>query len=178
MPNNNITSFFSNEDAPWERLISRVFLGFHYAAMVVLLLMMVVTVVHGIGRYAFNTPIYGLVEMSQFMLTIIIFLTAAYTEVVKGHISIGIVTDRFSKRTQAIIDSATYIFSLIIIIVACWQTIVLGMDFVESTRRSALLYVPHFPFAFIAALAWLMLGIAVLLHLIHYIARAARRARQ
>ena len=178
MSENNVTSFFSSQDAPWERQIARVLLWFLYVGMAFLVIMMVLTVVHALGRYFLGQPIPGLVEMSSFMLVIIIFLAAAYTEVVKGHIVIGIAVDRLSERTQAIIDSITYVLSLVLASVALWQSVVRGILIMEVGKVTSVLAIPHFPFIYVLAFGWVILGLAILLHLIHFVARAVRRARQ
>ena len=102
----------------------------------------------------------------------------AYTEVVKGHIAIGIAVDRLSERTQAIIDSVTYILSLALASMALWQSVVRGILIMEAGKVTAVLGITHFPFIYVLAFGWVILALAILAHLIHFIARAVRRARQ
>ena len=174
MEENKYTSFFSKRDAPWERRIAQVLGVVQYVGMAFVVLMMVLTVIHAVGRYGFNKPITGLVEMSCFMLVIIIFLTGAYTQVVKGHICITLVVDRFSERTQAIIDSITYTLSLAFAIVVFWQSVVRGVYLMGSGYVTAMLGIPHFPFLYIVAIGWGLLALAILLHLIHFVDCAVR----
>lgn len=168
---------FSRQDAPWERGIVSTTLGLQYVGGVFLVALMVLTVIHAMGRYFFGKPIPGLVEMSSFMLVVIIFLTGAYTEIQKGHTVIGIVLERLSERTQAIIDSITYILSLAFVVVAIWRTVAQGVFLMGAEYESAVLGIPHAPFLFVVALGWLMLGLAILVNLIHSCRRAVRRVR-
>ena len=178
MPENKETSFFSRQDSPWERRIADVLRVLGDVGMWFVVAMMALTVVHAIGRYLFNLPVPGLVELSSFMLVVVIFLTGAYTQVVKGHISIGLVIDRLSERTQAIIDSGTYILCLAVAIVAFWQSVARGIYILEAGYVSVVLGIPPFPFLFIVAFGWGILGLAILMHLIHFFLRAVRRLRQ
>lgn len=146
--------------------------------MAFVVVMTLLTVVHAVGRYGFKEPIRGLMEMSCFMLIIIIFLSGAYTQVVKGHVSVGLIVDRFSKRTQAIIDSVTYIISLAVVIVAFWQSLVRGMNLIGSGYVTAALGIPHFPFPFVMAFGWAIFALAILMHLIHFLPRAFRGPKQ
>ena len=174
MAKNEHTSFFSEQDTPWERRIARMLAALEYIGMAFVILMMTLTVVHAVGRYGFDQPITGLIEMSCFMLVIIIFLTIPHTQVMKGHICITLVVDRFPQRTQAIIDSITYTLSLALSIVALWQSVVRGIYLSGSGYVTAMLGIPHFPFVFIVALGWGLIALAILLQLIHFIGQAVR----
>lgn len=168
---------FSNRASPWEKALSRILLGVLYFGMVVMIILMLLTVAHAIGRYAFDCPIEGLVELSCFMLVIIIFSTAACTEMEKAHIVIGTIVDRLSERNQAIIDSISYVLSLMLTLVAFWYTVEQGLYYIEEDYGSLILSIPHFPFVFFVAIGWITLAVAILLRLIHFL-KAIRRASQ
>ena len=129
MPKNEEVNFFSPQDAPWERRTAKILRVLSYVGMVFVVAMMALTVVHATGRYVFNKPVLGVVEMSCFMLVLVIFFTGAYTMVLKGHIKVGVVVDRLPQRTQAIIDSITYILSLGFVVIALWQSVVVSLKF-------------------------------------------------
>ena len=172
------TSFFAKQDSSLERFISNLLLWALYFGMAFVVVMMVITVIHAVGRYGFNSPIPGLVEMSSFMLVLIIFLTAAYTEVEKAHISIGILVDNLPPRIQAVLDCIMYLLSIVVLAAAFWQTINRGLFVKQCEYVSAILHIPHYPFVFIAALGWALLGIAVILRFIRLVGKAFGRGMQ
>ncbi len=174
MPENKEVNYFSLQDAPWERRTANILRVFGYVGMVFVVAMMTLTVVHATGRYVFNSPVLGVVEMSCFMLILVIFFTGAYTQVLKGHIRVGVVVDRLPQRTQAIIDSFTYILSLGFVGIALWQSVVQGFNRMETGYVSIILGIPPFPFLFVMAFGWGMLALALLMHLRHFIAKAVR----
>ena len=155
---------------PWEKVISRILLGLMYFGMIVMISLMMLTVVHATGRYAFNTPIEGLVELSCFMLVMIIFCSGPYTEIAKAHIVIGTLVDRFSARTQAIIDAFSYLLSLALTLIACYYTMQQAIYYIDEDYTSLILSIPHYPFVFFLAFGWLMLGLAITVRLIHFFA--------
>lgn len=178
MSENEGTGLLPNQNLPLEQLITRLFSWILITGMGFVVIMMLMTVVHAIGRYGFSKPIPGLVEMSSFMLVIIIFSSAACTEMNGSHIVIGILADKFPKRVQACLDSFMYILSLGLVIVTIWQTIKRGM-FVEQVQyMSAVLHIPHYPFLYITAFGWTLLGVAIFLRLIHFVVRASGRVTQ
>jgi TRAP-type C4-dicarboxylate transport system permease small subunit len=177
MPDEKEVGLFPINAAPWEKVVGRITLGVLYFGMAVMFILMLLTVVHAVGRYAFNAPIEGLVELSCFMLVIIIFSTAAHTEVKKSHIVIGTIVDRFSEKTQAIIDSISYVLSLLLTLVAFWYTIEQGFYYIEEDYGSLILSIPHYPFVFFVAIGWITLAVAIVLRLINFL-KTIRRATQ
>lgn len=172
------TNFFAKQDSFLEHFISRLLLWALYFGMAFVVVMMILTVIHALGRYGFNTPIPGLVEMSSFMLVLIIFLTIAYTEVEKAHISIGLLVDNLPRRVQAVLDCIMYFLSIVVTAVACWQTISRGLFVKQCEYVSAILHIPHYPFVFIAAFGWALLGMALILRFIRLVGTAFGRGVQ
>lgn len=140
-----------------------------------IVVLMFLTVAHVIGRYFLGSPLPGMVELSSFMLVIIIFLTSGYNEVAKAHTVIRIAIERFPEKVQAIIDTITYLMSLVIIAIACWQSIVRAIFTMKTEYSSAVWGIPHFPFLLVVAFGWLILGLAVLMNLIHSYHKAVGR---
>jgi len=146
--------------------------------MVFVILMMLLTVAHGVGRYIFNSPIKGLVEMSQFMLVLVIFMLMPYTETKKNHLVIGLVVDRMPQKAQAILNSVMYIFSLLVLGVATYRAVERGVFQIGAGQTSMFLRIPHWPFFFIVCLCWLLLMLAVAVNLIHFLRMTRGRAEQ
>ena len=147
----------------------------HYVGMVFALLMMMLTTVHAVGRYLFGLPVPGLVELSSYMMVTMIFLTAPYTALVKGHIAIGVIVDRLSERTQAIIDIFIYLLCLVVSVIAAWQTFVRGFYIMEEKQVSTILSIPNAPFIFIVAIGWSMFSVAILIHIVNSISRGVKK---
>lgn len=147
----------------------------HYVGVGFIIAMMILTVVQSIGRYGFNHPIPGDIELSSFFLVTSTFLVCAYTMVEKRHVSVGLIADRFSPRAQAIIDSFTYILCLVVAIVAFWQSFVRGINMVQVRQSSGVLHIPIFPFIFIVGIGWGMFALATAIHLVHLLAKAVKR---
>ena len=175
MPEKKKFVLFSEQVTPWDRVISRILSWVMYVGMGAMFVLMFLTVIHAIGRYGFNKPIKGLVEISSFMLVIIIFSSGAYTEVEKAHISIGTILDMLSDRAQAIIDSISYILSLGLCVVAFWYTIKQAIYYIDERYASLILGIPHYPFVFYVAVGWITLAAAILLRLLHFLPRTVRR---
>lgn len=137
--------------------------------------MMLLTVVNSVGRYALKQTVTGIIELCSFLLVMIIFLSIAYVEAKKGHIVVGLVVDRLKPRTQAIIDTITYIIGLAVCILATRQTLLEGIRMSHTGEVSLTLSIPFFPFYYVVAFGWAIFSLATLMNLAHFIYRAVKR---
>jgi TRAP-type C4-dicarboxylate transport system permease small subunit len=74
---------------------------------VFLISIMVLVTIHVIGRYFFKSPIAFTVEYSEYIMAIIVFLTAPWVFVQDGHIRIDILPSRLNARNRALLESVT-----------------------------------------------------------------------
>ena len=88
----------------------------------------------------------------------IILLSAAYTQQVKGHVSVDFLTSRFSPKIQRHLQVLTTGLSLAIITIVVWQGLILGLEEKAVTDQ---LRIPKAPFKMLVgvcgALLWLQL---------------------
>ena len=158
-----------------EKVTERALKGIHYLGMAFVILMMLLTTIHAAGRYLFGLPVPGLVELSSYMLVTMIFLTAPYTAMVKGHIAIGVLVDRFSPRTQAVIDILIYTLCLAISVIAAWQTFIRGEYIMKEGQVSTILSIPNAPFVFLVAIGWVLFSFAVLILILNSIVKGVKK---
>jgi TRAP-type C4-dicarboxylate transport system permease small subunit len=78
----------------------------------VLFIMAFVTAEIG-GRYLFNTPIPGHLELSELFMPAIVFLAMAYTQATDGHIRLTILVERFSPGWQRLTELVVLLLSLL-----------------------------------------------------------------
>lgn len=133
------------------------------------------TVIHVIGRYVFSKPIVGQGELAILMLITAAFLIITPTQLVKGHTTIGLIVDRFSKKTQAIIDSFTYFLCLVMTALLFWQSIVRADYIMQAGRETTILGIPIFPVYYLVAFGWGLISLVILMQLIHFILALVKR---
>jgi TRAP-type C4-dicarboxylate transport system permease small subunit len=92
----------------------------YYAALVPIVGATLLTIVDVTGRY-FRNPVVGSINMGALALTLIIALSLAHTQAVKGHIAVDIVFDFFPRRAKIITTFITTVLSLGILIVMAWR---------------------------------------------------------
>ena len=124
--------------------------------------LMLITAADVVMRDVFNRPIPGTVELSQYMLSVFILLGLAYSQQVKAHVAVSIITSRFSERPQLILSIMTTLIGLFIFSILTWQGWVVG---IEERTVSDMLRVPQYPFRLLVAVAALSVCLELLIDL-------------
>ena len=125
-----------------------------YAGMLLILPLMLLTTVDVISRAAWDRPIPGIVELSSYALDVFILLGLAYTQQVKGHVRVSMLTSRMPLRTQQFVEIVVTCLSLFIIALLAWQGFVVGL---EETAVSDMLRIAQRPFKLLVGVAAFLL---------------------
>ena len=139
-------------------VVERVIRGSATIGMVILMPLMLITTGDVLGRGFLHKPIAGTFELSEYMLAVLILLGTAYTQQVKGHVTVTFLTSKFSRNAQLICRVLTLGLSLFIVGILMWQGFKLG---IEETGVTDQLRIPRAPFKMLvgvgAGLLWLQL---------------------
>jgi tripartite ATP-independent transporter DctM subunit len=136
----------------------------------VLFLMVAVTFVDVILRYLFNRPIMGVVEITEVMMIVAVFLSVAYTQYQKGHVSVDLVISRLSAKARLVMNSINSLIALGLFGIVTWRLIVQTLYFAEvHSQHTEYFTLPDAPFAAITVLGLITLSILVLQDLLRNI---------
>ncbi len=86
----------------------------------IIILMMMMVVVDVSGRYLFNKPIVGGIEIEQIMLAYVIFFSFAYALVVGGHVRMTLLLDRFHPRLRLLAELLAGVLGLTLFGLLTW----------------------------------------------------------
>lgn len=146
----------------------------HKVGLAVLFLMMILTVGDVVGRYFFNNPISGTFELTTLMLALVVFFSIGYTQLRRGHISIDVLVSLFPSRVQAVIDSVTCLFSLVLFSLVAWQSAVYAGRLFEGHNVSGVLSLPLYPFVIMVAFGSLLFCLVLLVDLLSSLAKVVK----
>lgn len=119
-----------------------------------------------IGRYLFNSPISGGLELVEFMMAIIVPFGIAYCALHRSHVAVDMVVERFPRKLRLAVDAVTTIASVIFLAILCWQNILNVIDSYNSKMTSAVLQLPSYPFAVPVALGMGLFAAILVAHLL------------
>ena len=125
------------------RCIERLSYGTGYAAGVVLLAIIVLTMVEVVSRYVLKNPLILSDELGGYAMVVVSFLGLAYCAQEKGHIRITFIVERLSPRTTGYIRIASLVLGLVFVAVAAWVSWkFLGDSFTRDMRSNSMLRTP------------------------------------
>lgn len=116
-----------------------------------LALMMILTFFDVIGRYFFNSPLVGTVEVTELLMGMIVYLGIGYTTVFRGHICVDIVITHLPLRIQIFLELITLAISIIFTTLICWQLWIKAADTVATGDVTQLWELPVAPVAYLMA---------------------------
>ena len=126
------------------------------------------------GTVSFMNPIPGTFELTEYALIIIVFFSLGYTQVRGEHISIDIITSKFPKRGQAILDSIMSLVGLVMFGLVAWQGMVYAGRLIEGNNISGVLSIPQAPFAIVVAAGSIVYCLAMLVGFLSNLSKAVK----
>ncbi len=159
----------------FKRIVDTISLVLGLISMGFILPMMLLVVVAVIARYIFKSPITGAAEIS---VTIMLFLPLAipWCAVKNQHIKIDEILNRFPKRVANIIDIVTLTLGMGMSSIISWR--LFGSFLYEFGRTgviSLMLPIPTYPFWFLVFLAWAVMTLVLVTHVIGHVYEAVKR---
>lgn len=123
------------------------------AVAVLLFAMMVVTCIDVAGRYAFDAPLQGAVEINELLLGVIVF--GAFPLVTKRgeHVSITLVDKVFSAAADRVRKAGLAALSCVVLAVMTWQLYEKALVLADYGDRTSYLALPLAPLAFFLSAA-------------------------
>jgi len=156
----------------FQKVIRRITYSVCACGMFLAVPLMLITTGDVVSRGFFNKPIPGTLELSEYMLSIIILLGAAYTQQVKGHVGVDFLTKRFTKKTKGVVEIITTLLCMFIVTIMVWQGFVEG---IHEKTVSDMLRVPQWPFRLLVAVGGFLLLLELLIDLLSAIAKMRRQ---
>ena len=125
------------------RFIEKLSYGTGYAAGLVLLAIIVLTMVEVVSRYVLQNPLILSDELGGYAMVAVSFLGLAYCAQEKGHIRITFIVERVNPRTAGLIRIASLVLGLAFISVCAWASWnFLADSFTRNMRSNSMLMTP------------------------------------
>ncbi len=140
-----------------------------YIAVAMLAVLMLLGASDVIGRYFFNKPIKGTLEISEILLAVIVLFGLAYTSSVGGHVRVDTFVLLFSPRLQAIVGCIVSFLSLIIFFLIGWQGAELALQSWERHRSIDVFFIPIAPFQLFVSIGALAVCLELIVQIRNFI---------
>ncbi len=134
-------------------------------AQLAMVVVMTITVTNVIIRIPLR-PIGGAVELVEMSGAVLLGLGVAYTAIMKGHIMVGVLVERFSPRVRGAIELIVCIISLFFSYILARELLYFAYDRMIAGYETGHLKVPIAPSIYIVAFGFIMLALVLLLDMI------------
>jgi len=125
--------------------------------------MMLLTIADVFLRKVFSQSILGTVEVTEFMMVILLFFAVTQTEILDGHVRVDLIMSRFGERTQTLVDTITQLVCFLLFGLFTWSTLVYAGKMRASGEVSQDLWLPVYPFIYVVALGCALLALSLLI---------------
>lgn len=147
-----------------------------YVCMGLLFSMMLLGTADVTGRYIFNKPIIGTVEIFGILLPAIVLLGLAYTQGAQAHIRMEVLVLRLPRRVQTILSFITTICMLFVSALILWQGVALIITYRHMGRTIETIGVPLFLTQILVPLGALMLCFVLIVQMLQYFIQIKERS--
>jgi TRAP-type transport system small permease protein len=155
-------------------MLTRIFQGAAIAssavAVIALAALAVVTVIDVGGRYFFNKPLLGTVEMSEFLMVILSFGALALAELRNSHITVDFFVTVLPERVRALLEALAALLGILFWSFVAWRAAVHANRIWNAGEVSANLTIPTWPFYLVVTVGCGLLALAL-------VGRVARSVR-
>jgi TRAP-type C4-dicarboxylate transport system permease small subunit len=161
----SIVSFLNKIANPLSQSISNVGAG-------VLVVMMFLTAMDVLLRYFLNRPISGALELTQYMMLIVVVSGLALCTVEKSHVRVEVLIERLPRKMQTILYCITSLLSLGLFSLITRQAVVYAGFLLDAKLTSPVLFIPTFPFVIILALGTAVFCLAIFAEFVYFLSKA------
>ena len=131
---------------------------------VAVLLLMSIATVNAFLRIPFIKSTWrGAYETVGFLGAIVIAFALGYTQKRKDHIVVDILTEKFPKRVNRVLDGINYLITTIFFAIVSWQVFVWGMKISRSGEVSETLKIMFHPFIYSVSLGFAVFSLTLVL---------------
>lgn len=122
-------------------------------------------------------PVKGTFELMGFLGAIVTAFALGYTQTERGHIAVDILVQRFSKKTQRILNGTNYFICMIFFAFAGWQIAKWATTIWKTGEVTETLRIIYYPFTYGVAFGCFVLSLILLVDLLKSLVEEKDRSR-
>jgi TRAP-type C4-dicarboxylate transport system permease small subunit len=152
-------------------LLTKVLFWIAGAGLVGMLLIIVADV---LGIKIFSHPVPGGIEIVSFLAVIAIAFAVALTQVMRGHVAVDFIVEKFPRRAKLVIDAITIFFSVCLFAAMAWYSFKYAGKLKDTGEVSMTQKIPFYPFVYGMAVCFVVTFLVLVRDLVKSIAKAAK----
>jgi TRAP-type C4-dicarboxylate transport system permease small subunit len=110
----------------------------------------------------FHAPFRGAYEVVSFLGAVVIACALGFTQKRKDNIVVNILTERFSKQTNRVLNTFSYFITMLFFAVVAWQVFVYAFHLWQGGEVSETLKLIYYPFVLVTGFGFAALSFTLL----------------
>jgi TRAP-type C4-dicarboxylate transport system permease small subunit len=138
-------------------------------ACVLTVLMMLHVTADVIGRYVFNSPLVGTIEIvSAYYMAGLAFLPLALITRERGHIIVELFTTWMSRRGRTLLDAIVALLTLAYVVMFTWETAVIAIDKtgIREAREAGTGFIPIWQSRWVVPVGFGLMAVYLLIYIV------------
>lgn len=136
---------------------------------VLLLVMLFLGIADVAGRYLFNKPIIGTVEVFEVLLPAMVLLSLAYTQQLKAHVTVDLFCSKLPPRPRAIVGMMTTLWAIILFALIAWQGVLSAISYRQMNSIITNIGLPMFLPRILVPMGAVAMCLVLIVDLLHII---------
>jgi TRAP-type transport system small permease protein len=124
--------------------------------------MMFLTAADVLLRNSLNKPILGALDLTEFMMAIMVTSGLAYVAITKNNINADVFITHLSGRPKIVLNIFTDLISLVIVVLMMWQSFANMNSTLGFGLESSIMKIPIFPFMGIVGFGFALLTLVLI----------------
>ena len=145
-----------------------------YLSWITLFAMMTITISDVFLRKFTNTSILGTVELTEFMMVIVVFCSLAQCEVDDGHIRVELIMDKFGPKVRTFTDIFTQTLCTVLFALMSTSIYHHAINMKSSGEVTMDLGLPMYPFVYIGFFGCIVMTLVLFIKTILIISKALK----
>jgi TRAP-type C4-dicarboxylate transport system permease small subunit len=129
-----------------KRVIDQVSKISHIVGQSLTMIMVFLITADVIMRYVFNDPIGGVLELTELMMVVLVFLSFGYVELEDANVRVELVTARLKPRVRAYVECFNALVAICLFALIAWQSVPRSLLMLRRGDMTGYLHIPEGPF--------------------------------
>lgn len=119
------------------------------------------------GRYVFNSPVNGTLEIGQMVLAIVIFFSLGYAQMGDSHIRVTVILNSLPAKWQKRVEASIFIIGCLMMILMAYKALPYALESFAIRETHMSVDVPIWPTKFIFFIGWCLMAFQFFLEFIN-----------
>jgi len=159
----------------FEKAVQKIESVLSYIVVALIMAMMFLGTADVIGRYAFNSPIKGTLEISELLMAVAIFFAWGYVQSSNSNIRVDFIIKRYPYKVRQIVELLILLLTFLLFAFITRQSFKVAMIDLGYGRLIENVYIPAYPFKLMLSLGAAMVCLETIIQIFYQLGNMTKK---